>query len=336
MNCLNEMIQQAEYYHRWSWDMKLLTRQGCTYNIQPGSKEIKIAIIDSGVDRNHPDLAHSIVSEGKSFIDDMPATVDLSGHGTMMAGAIAARGKLLGIGPGLGIVPYKIIQTNNSGHSSDVIKAIDLAIDDRNDIINLSLGSYKSTIGESDAGLIREYNQIIRKAASKGIIVVGSMGTHGMFLSKKSEYCHVPGGLSHVISVAATNKEGMLADYSNYNSGNNYAVPAGDFGPSWKKERKPDFRSMCVVTYPAQLDQTPQSKAVKFDQGYEFMTGTSLAAAKMSGIIGLIQSQALEKRRQKLNKGQIIHQLRRTSKRLVHNGVVFYLVQPYEALRLIY
>lgn len=185
MNYLNEMIQQAEYYHRWSWAMKLLTRQGCTYNIQPGSKEIKIAIIDSGVDRNHPDLAHSIVSEGKSFIDDMPATVDLSGHGTMMAGAIAARGKLLGIGPGLGIVPYKIIQTNNSGHSSDVIKAIDLAIDDRNDIINLSLGSYKSTIGESDAGLIREYNQIIRKAASKGIIVVGSMGTHGMFLSKK-------------------------------------------------------------------------------------------------------------------------------------------------------
>ncbi|WP_309557622.1 S8 family serine peptidase [Paenibacillus larvae] len=106
-------------------------------------------------------------------------------------------------------MPYKIIQTNNSGHSSDVIKAIDLAIDDRNDIINLSLGSYKSTIGESDAVLIREYNQIIRKAASKGIIVCGFHGEHmACFSLKKSEYCHVPGGLSHVISVAATNKEG--------------------------------------------------------------------------------------------------------------------------------
>lgn len=109
---------------------------------------IKIAIIDTGVDFNHPDLLgwgpDGKVIGGYNFIHENQLPLDTNGHGTQVAGVIAADGQIVGIAPKAKILAYKVSE-NGEGVSSDlIIKAIEKAIEDEADIINISLGVNKT------------------------------------------------------------------------------------------------------------------------------------------------------------------------------------------------
>ncbi|MFF2793747.1 S8 family serine peptidase [Lysinibacillus xylanilyticus] len=128
-------------------------------------KGVKVAVIDSGVDRTHPDLKKNYL-KGYDFVDNDNNPEDTQGHGTHVAGIIAANGSMKGIAPDASILAYRVLGTET------IVKAIHQAIKDGAQIINLSLGeSYKGT----DSPL----NQAVQEAIAKNITVIVAAGNAG-------------------------------------------------------------------------------------------------------------------------------------------------------------
>jgi serine protease len=168
-----------------------------------GNNEVVVAVIDSGVDKKHPDLKNNIVSE-INMIDPMRKPVpDL--HGTHVAGIIAAE-KDNGIG-GMGVNPNaKILAIdvfNGAPFASDYVIAegILYAVENGAQVINMSLGS------ELPSPIIED---AVNQALEAGVVVVAAAGNSGANLK---EY---PAGFKGVISVGATNEKKQLADFSTF------------------------------------------------------------------------------------------------------------------------
>ena len=134
---------------------------------------IKIAVIDTGVDFNHPDLFGWIdgkVIGGYNFIQDGEPPMDKNGHGTQVAGVIAADGQTKGVAPKAKILAYKVSE-DGEGVSSDLItRAINKAIEDGADIINISLGLNKTNA---------KIERAISDATAREIFVVVAAGNDG-------------------------------------------------------------------------------------------------------------------------------------------------------------
>lgn len=312
-------IEEENPYQKWGWDIDKVTENGESYKTEEGNHEVKVAIVDSGLDFNHPDLKENIIEKGKSFISGITDTQDNLGHGTMVAGTIAANGKMKGIAPKVGIVPYKVFDKSGAD-SFDVIRAIIQAAQDDMDVINLSLGTYKSVKNKEEHATYTSYIRAIDYAKRKGSVVVASSGTEekGFDISdpialakqrgfgQDAQY-HLPGGLSNVITVSASNKEDLLALNSNYGSNITIGAPGGDYGPLWISEGKADVRYMTMTTYPTNLPQSIVSQYVGFEKGYELMIGTSLAAPKVSATAALIIAEYKEKYGVKPSPEQVEH-----------------------------
>ena len=135
---------------------------------------IKIAVIDTGVDFNHQDLfgwgPDGKVIGGYNFINEDEPPLDTNGHGTQVAGVIAADGEIVGIAPKAKIFAYKVSEDGEGVESQLIVKAIKKAIEDRVDIINISLGVNKTNT-EIDRG--------VNLALEKGIFVVTAAGNDG-------------------------------------------------------------------------------------------------------------------------------------------------------------
>ena len=156
---------------------------------------IKIAIIDTGVDFNHPDLfgwgPDGKVIGGYNFIHENQLPLDTNGHGTQVAGVIAADGEIVGIAPKAKILAYKVSE-NGEGVSSDfIIRAIEKAIEDEADIINISLGVNKTN---------PKIDRAVNAALEKEIFVVTAAGNDGPELKTIGS----PGRNSGSVTVGAT------------------------------------------------------------------------------------------------------------------------------------
>ena len=135
---------------------------------------VKVAVIDTGVDFNHPDLfgwgQDGKVIGGYNFIHEGDLPIDTNGHGTQVAGVIAADGEIKGIAPKAKVLAYKVSE-NGEGVSSDlIIRAIEKAIEDDVDIINISLG-----VNKTNASIDRAVNHALQKE----IFVVTAAGNDG-------------------------------------------------------------------------------------------------------------------------------------------------------------
>jgi len=135
---------------------------------------IKIAVIDTGVDYNHPDLfgwgPDGKVIGGYNFINEDKPPLDTNGHGTQVAGVIAADGEKSGVAPKAKILAYKVSEDGEGVSSELIIRAIQKAIEDDADIINISLG-----VNKTNAKIERGINQ----ALEKEIFVVTAAGNDG-------------------------------------------------------------------------------------------------------------------------------------------------------------
>mgnify|MGYP003730102401 FL=1 len=135
---------------------------------------IKIAVIDTGVDFNHPDLLGwgegGKVIGGYNFVQENQLPMDSNGHGTKVAGIIAANGNTLGVAPNAKILAYKVSE-DGEGVSSELISgAIEKAIEDEADIINISLGVNRTN---------SKIDTAVNYALDKGIFVVTAAGNDG-------------------------------------------------------------------------------------------------------------------------------------------------------------
>ena len=135
---------------------------------------IKIAVIDTGVDYNHQDLfgwgPDGKVVGGYNFIKEGEPPLDTNGHGTQVAGVIAADGEKSGVAPKAKILAYKVSEDGEGVSSDLIIRAIQKAIEDDADIINISLG-----VNKTNAKIERGINQ----ALEKEIFVVTAAGNDG-------------------------------------------------------------------------------------------------------------------------------------------------------------
>lgn len=171
-----------------------------------------VAVLDTGVDLAHPDLA-GVLLPGWDFVDDDPDPSDLAdgidqdgdgvvdegaGHGTHVAGIVHA------VAPAAQILPVRVMDTEGIGNSVTVARGIRWATDNGVDVINLSLGM------NTDADVIRD---AIQYADNNNVLVVASAGNDGV-----QESHHFPARLSNVVAVAATDSLDMKASFSNYGS----------------------------------------------------------------------------------------------------------------------
>ena len=135
---------------------------------------IKVAVIDTGVDFNHPDLfgwgPDGKVIGGYNFIREDELPLDTNGHGTQVTGIIAADGQAIGVAPKAKILAYKVSEDGEGVSSELIIRAIEKAIEDGADIINISLG-----VNKTNAKIDRAVNI----ALEAGIFVVTAAGNDG-------------------------------------------------------------------------------------------------------------------------------------------------------------
>ena len=170
---------------------------GAVYPSEIGisGETIKIAVIDTGVNFEHPDLLgigeNGKIVGGYDFIENDNFPQDTNGHGTQVTGIIAADGEITGIAPKSKILSYRVSEDGEAVSSDLIIKAIKQAIVDKADIINISLG----------VDIIHdEIDHAVNEAVNNGIVVVVAAGNSG----PDNETIGSPGANPNAITVGAT------------------------------------------------------------------------------------------------------------------------------------
>ncbi|MDC0168475.1 S8 family serine peptidase [Candidatus Nitrosopelagicus sp.] len=135
---------------------------------------IKIGVIDTGINFSHPDFFNqdgtSRFLKGYDFVDNDSVPQDTNGHGTQVTGIIAADGQLKGIAPMAEIFSYRVSSDGESVPSNLIIKAINQAVEDKVDIINISLGVNMTH---------NKIDEAVNNAINQGIVVVAAAGNSG-------------------------------------------------------------------------------------------------------------------------------------------------------------
>ena len=234
------------------------------WEITRGDPGVVIAVIDTGVDLTHPDLqgnlwvnaaetVDGVDDDGDSYIDDtggwdfvqddnMP--LDLNGHGTHVAGIIAAQGNnqlyTSGVMWRAAIMPLRVFDANGLGKTEYIIKAIDYAVNHGANIINASFGAQGSANPQSGGFDQAEYNAL----QNAGIPVITAACNNGQNNDQVILPC-VPASynLPNIIAVAATDQKDRLASFSNYGSesvdvaapGVNIASIDPEFSERWQR-----------------------------------------------------------------------------------------------------
>lgn len=162
---------------------------------------IKVGIIDTGIDYNHPEFAGRFVG-GYDNVNEDDDPFDGHGHGTHVAGIIASslnNAGIAGISPEVSLYAYKAIADNGVGYTSDLVESLDSAIRDGIQTINISIGTNQASIA-----LENKLNQ----AVNQGMVIVAAAGNTG------GGAVLYPAAYDSVISVAATDENDQFASFS--------------------------------------------------------------------------------------------------------------------------
>lgn len=215
---------------------------------------VRLALIDSGINADHEDFQGVDIEQGYNVIEQNTDTSDRFGHGTVVAGIIAANSHngigITGICDGVTIVPIKCFDssTTNVRH---VVEGIYRAVDDfQCDVINLSLGV------SADMQALRE---AVDYAVSKGVIIISAVGNNGNTAPTQLLY---PAAYDNVIGVGAYGHNGEICSFSHINNSVFVTAPGEDL-------------------YSLDANTT---------DGYRVVSGTSFAAAQVSALAVLVKA----------------------------------------------
>lgn len=176
------------------------------WDVTTGAPAVKIAIVDSGVQANHPDFGGRVLA-GYDFINNDTDAADDNGHGTAVAGAAGATGNngsgVAGVAWNVAILPVKVLGADNTGSYSAIASGINYAADQGARIINLSLGGTSSS---------RTLQSAVSYAWNKGCVLVAAAGNNG------SSAAFYPAAYSQTLAVSALNPGDVLPSWSNYGS----------------------------------------------------------------------------------------------------------------------
>jgi len=176
-----------------------------------GSREVLVAVLDTGIDSNHEDLDGQIVAEIN--FTDSPTPGDVHGHGTHIAGIIAAKDNdtgIIGMAPDSRLLNAKVADDMGRCYASALAKGIVWAVDNGASVINISV---------EIRGASSELEQAVNYAWSEGSLVIGAAGNDG------NDSPVYPAGYDNCIAVAATNQDDGLAVLSNHGDWVDVAAP---------------------------------------------------------------------------------------------------------------
>lgn len=175
---------------------------------------VTVAVIDSGVSK-HPDLVSSVIDSRNFSVDSCPE--DTLGHGTHVAGVIAANGEMKGVAPESKILAIKALGHSGIGSNQSVARAIRYAVEAGCDLMCLSLGSVKP----SD-----DIHQAIIFAHAVGAVVVCAAGNDGGSV-------RYPAAFRECIGVGAVNRSGQVCDFSARGKEVLVVAPGEDITSTW-------------------------------------------------------------------------------------------------------
>lgn len=220
------------------------------WEINQGNSDTVIAIVDSGVDLEHPDLKAKLLDGYNAVNPGTPPKDDVR-HGTHVAGIAAAIGDngigVSGLAPKCKILPVKVLG-NGTGSIATISDGLIWAADHGADVVNMSLGTYteEKTLGEA-----------VKYALGKNVVCVATMGNDNM------EKRRFPAGFPGMIAIGSTDENDKKSSFSNFGDWITVSAPG----------------TAILSTLP-----TPSS--------YGKMSGTSMAAPLVTGLVGLMRSQS--------------------------------------------
>ena len=263
-------------------------------------KDVTIAVIDTGVDFNHPDLRRKLV-KGTDIVDGDKACPkgpqDQHGHGTHVAGIAAAITNngigVAGAAPDAKIMPVRVLDAGGSGSTTEIAAGIRWAVDHKAKVLNLSLGELP-VVGQLEP-LNEELEAAIDYAWSKGALVVAAAGNDTFPL------CSYPSFADRAVCVGATGPQGLPSWYSNFPNNKSmlgFRAPGG-FGTVFCE----DDLDVWSTVWPGSGSDCQGSGSLS---GYETFAGTSMATPYVAGVAALLFSQGLTNQ-------QVVDRLKATS-----------------------
>ena len=215
------------------------------WNIETGSSDVVVAVLDTGVDLDHPDLAQNIWTnvgeiagnnkddDDNGFVDDVHgwdfvqddndplptlrdnSSIDVLSHGTVIAGLIAAQSDndegVAGLAWNARIMPVRMLSINGSGNDLDAAHAIDYAVENGADVINLSFAGYNTSTTLTRA---------VERAYNSGVVVVAAMGNDDQDVDNNQVYpaCSKGEANDWVIGVTSSDQDDVGSSFTNYGS----------------------------------------------------------------------------------------------------------------------
>jgi len=232
------------------------------WDYETGANDIIIAIVDTGVDLDHPDLKERILTSGHDFISGVDYADDDNEHGTHVAGIACAAGNngigIAGVAWNCFILPVKVLDSSGSGYDSNIAAGIRYAAENYAKVINLSLGG--SVNGETLRNTIIDIN------ANYDCIMCASSG------NEDKETISYPAGYPEVIAVGAINELGERCDVD-------------DWGMSGPVKLGSSYGTYIDLVAPGDKIYSCYN-----DGSYKEMSGTSMACPFVSGVCGLLFS----------------------------------------------
>ncbi|MCW3011538.1 MAG: peptidase and in kexin sedolisin, partial [Solirubrobacterales bacterium] len=200
---------------QWSLDAIRAPAPGAV----PGLAAVRVAVLDTGVDTEHEDLAGVVAPELAGW-----PRQDVNGHGTGVAGIIAARAGngvgMEGAAAGVTLLSLRVLDAAKQGSTVQLGDAIDAAVAAGARVVNLSLtpdAALARTVAAEDPAVLA-----MQRAVAAGVVLVGAAGNDGL------PVCGQPLGVDGILCVGAVDRARELTDYSNYGTRLDVVAPGGD------------------------------------------------------------------------------------------------------------
>lgn len=197
------------------WPVKKI-QLPAAWDLTMGARTVKVAVIDTGIDARHPDLAGQVVG-GRDFVNNDSDAHDDQGHGTHVAGTVAALTNngvgVAGVAGGASLLAVKVLGANGSGTTAAIAEGINYAVQQGARVINMSLGSPQTNTTLTMA---------VNNALAAGVTVVAAAGNDGRSTPM------YPAAVKGVVAVGSTDSYDNRSSFSNYGTWVTVAAPGSN------------------------------------------------------------------------------------------------------------
>jgi subtilisin family serine protease len=261
-------MTQSHFYESW-----------ITY---PAFESVPVAVIDSGADLKHPELAKQWL-DAESFVGGSPA-VDSLGHGTFVAGLVAAEVDngigIAGLSPSAELLVAKVVTPSRTIPIEAEVRAIRWAVERGARVINMSLGGVRDPLDPDQDTFSRLEADAVAYAVANGVLVVAAVGNDDQAPKSPWSFASYPAALPHVIGVSAVTQLGNVPRFSNRDKIYNDIAAPGE-------QILSTFPRPLTSRFPACVDQGFSSCG---PEDYRQAQGTSFAAPQVSAAAAILFS----------------------------------------------